>query len=74
MKAFDFLENKTQTLGKTMVLDKGLGLNEVDDLIATAGDYMTFAKFGWGTAATMDSDLIDHSPQRTWSIKFGRDA
>lgn len=58
MKAFDFLENKTQTLGKTMVLDKGLGLNEVDDLIATAGDYMTFAKFGWGTAATMDSDLI----------------
>lgn len=66
MQAFDFLntaEKETLTSDdldqrKTMILDKGLGLNTVDDLLATAGDYISFAKFGWGTAATMDSDLI----------------
>lgn len=62
MQAFRFLnESKKEqptVSGKTMVLDKGLGLNAVDDLLATAGNYISFAKFGWGTSATMDEDLI----------------
>lgn len=57
MLAYDFM-NQAQPQGKTMMLDKGLGLNAVDDLLATAGDYISFAKFGWGTAATMNRDLI----------------
>lgn len=57
MRAFNYLGSAKST-GKTMMLDKGLGLNAVDDLLATAGDSITFAKFGWGTAATMDQDLI----------------
>lgn len=62
MQAFKFLnESKTEEWtanGKIMMLDKGLGLNAVEDLLATAGDYISFAKFGWGTSATMDEDLI----------------
>lgn len=61
MKAFDFLNQTSETtipMGKTMVLDKGLGLNAVDDLIATAGDAITFVKFGWGTSAVMDRNLV----------------
>ncbi|WP_125703046.1 phosphosulfolactate synthase [Lacticaseibacillus daqingensis] len=57
MLAFDFLNKDTPT-GQTMVLDKGLGLNAVADLIATAGASIDFVKFGWGTAATMDRALI----------------
>ena len=62
MLAFDQLRDPAQikiaNMGKTMMLDKGLGLNAVADLIATAGDYISFAKFGWGTAATMSRELI----------------
>lgn len=62
MLAFDQLRDPAQikiaNMGKTMMLDKGLGLNAVDDLISTAGDYISFAKFGWGTAATMSRELI----------------
>ncbi|CUS26817.1 phosphosulfolactate synthase [Paucilactobacillus oligofermentans DSM 15707 = LMG 22743] len=62
MQAFDFLtQNKNHEMapeGKTMMLDKGLGLNAVDDLLETAGDYISFAKLGWGTSATMDTELI----------------
>ncbi|KRM54768.1 phosphosulfolactate synthase [Lacticaseibacillus sharpeae] len=57
MNAFNFLGAKPAT-GKTMMLDKGLGLHAVDDLLATAGTHISFAKFGWGTAATMDAELI----------------
>lgn len=61
MQAFEFLNTSITDPtknGKTMMLDKGLGLNAVDDLLATAGDYINFAKLGWGTAATMKADLI----------------
>lgn len=60
--AFHFLQKKTNNcdrhLGKTMVMDKNLSLRAVDDLLATAGDYISFVKFGWGTAATMDRELV----------------
>ncbi len=41
-----------------MMLDKGLGLNAVSDLLSVAGAHITFAKFGWGTAATSEQDVI----------------
>jgi phosphosulfolactate synthase len=31
------------------VLDKGLGLRQVEDLLSTASDYIDIVKFGWGT-------------------------
>lgn len=68
MLAYQFLnqvpqEKKRQT-GLTMVLDKGLGLNQTTDLIQTAGQYIDFVKFGWGTSATIDRDLIKEKVQK----------
>lgn len=57
MLAFQELGGKADQ-GKTMMLDKGLGLNAVSDLLSVAGAHITFAKFGWGTAATSEQDVI----------------
>lgn len=57
MLAFNFLK-QAQASGKTMLLDKGLGMNAVTDLLQTAGAELDYAKFGFGTAATMDRDLV----------------
>lgn len=58
MLAFDFLTTPEKQMGKTMMLDKGLGMSAVADLLQTAGGEIDYAKLGWGTAATMDRDLI----------------
>jgi phosphosulfolactate synthase len=49
---------KPRTTGLTMVIDKGLGLNQVEDLIATAGDYLDVIKLTFGTSAFYDFDLL----------------
>jgi phosphosulfolactate synthase len=36
--------------GITHVLDKGMGVHAVEDLIATAGSHIDIVKLGWGTA------------------------
>jgi phosphosulfolactate synthase len=40
---------KPRESGLTHVLDKGLGLRQVEDLLGTASDYIDIVKFGWGT-------------------------
>jgi len=40
---------KPRKEGITHVLDKGLGLNAVKDLIGTSGDFIDIVKLGWGT-------------------------
>lgn len=47
-----------------MVMDKNLGLSRVDDLLATAGNYISFVKFGWGTSATMDRELVQAKTEK----------
>jgi phosphosulfolactate synthase len=42
---------KPRTTGVTHVLDKGLGPNQVSDLLAVAADSIDIVKLGWGTAA-----------------------
>jgi phosphosulfolactate synthase len=42
---------KPRCSGFTMVVDGGLPLRELSDLLESAGDYVDFIKFGWGTAA-----------------------
>lgn len=37
--------------GKTMLLDKGLGINSFQDVLETAADYIDYIKFGFGTTA-----------------------
>ena len=43
-------EKKPRERGITHVLDKGLGLNAVKDMLDTSGDYIDIVKLGWGTS------------------------
>ena len=42
--------DKPRETGLTHVLDRGLSVSGVDDLVEVAGDYVDFVKLGWGTA------------------------
>ncbi len=57
MKPFSFLEIPDYN-GITMVLDKGLPLNYVEDYLKICGEYINFVKFGWGTSAIQNKDII----------------
>lgn len=43
-------ENKPRSRGITMMMDKGLSLNETQNLIQVAGHLIDFAKLGFGTS------------------------
>ena len=52
MRSFLSLPRRSQKpreAGLTHVLDKGLGLRQVEDLLSTASRYIDIVKFGWGT-------------------------
>ncbi|UXM84149.1 phosphosulfolactate synthase [Methanococcus aeolicus] len=57
MKAFDFL-NVPDNNGITMVMDKGLPPSYIDDYLKVCGEYITFVKFGWGTSAVQDKEIV----------------
>jgi phosphosulfolactate synthase len=40
---------QVRQLGLTHVIDKGLGMREVEDLLGTASNYIDIVKLGWGT-------------------------
>ena len=44
------LTNKPREIGLTAVLDKGLGLRAMHDLVELGGSYIDIVKFGWGTS------------------------
>ncbi|NHN28847.1 phosphosulfolactate synthase [Paenibacillus agricola] len=50
--------DKPRLLGKTMVIDKGLGLHALEDLLQTAGCYVDFLKIGFGTSPLYEPDLL----------------
>lgn len=62
MKSFNFLSvnrnKKPRENGVTMVLDKGLGPEVAENLVKVAKDHIDFIKFGWGTSAVQDKELI----------------
>lgn len=45
-----FRTKKPRTIGYTMVMDKGLSIREVEDLLETCGEYIDIIKFGWSTS------------------------
>jgi phosphosulfolactate synthase len=49
---------KPRDAGLTLVLDKGIGLRQVEDLLASASDYVDLVKLGWGTGY-LAQDLRD---------------
>ncbi|MBM4269319.1 MAG: phosphosulfolactate synthase [Deltaproteobacteria bacterium] len=40
---------KPRDVGVTHVMDKGLGLHQVEDLLSTSSEYIDILKLGWGT-------------------------
>lgn len=40
---------KPRSIGITAIIDPGLGAHALIDLVESAGDYIDFVKFGWGT-------------------------
>lgn len=40
---------KPRDVGVTHVMDKGMGLRQVEDLLDTSSDYIDIVKLGWGT-------------------------
>lgn len=57
---------KPRTTGFTMVMDKGLSLREVSDLIETSGEYIDIIKLGWGTSVV--------SPKLNEKLQLYKDA
>jgi len=49
---------RPRTMGWTMVIDKGLGLGQTRDLMATAADYIDIVKLTFGTSAFFDYNLL----------------
>src|SRR5215210_5531532 len=41
---------KPRSTGLTHVMDKGLGIREIEGMFDTAGRYVDIVKFGWGTS------------------------
>ncbi len=61
MNAFDFLtpqRNPETGNGLTMMLDKGMGPVYLIDLLEISGQYVDLAKFGWGTSAIHNREII----------------
>lgn len=63
-KAFNFIkvvprETKPRTKGLTIVADRGIGLNKVQDLIASSGDYIDIVKIGIGAFRLQSNDFLN---------------
>ena len=41
---------KPRDFGYTMVMDKGLSIREVEDLLSVSGQFIDVVKFGWATS------------------------
>lgn len=51
-------QSKPRTEGLTVVADRGLGPNGLQDLLALSGDYIDLAKFAMGVSRLMDEKLV----------------
>lgn len=49
---------KPRENGLNMVIDKGIGLHSLEDLIQSAGEYIDIIKLTFGTSAFYDEDLL----------------
>jgi phosphosulfolactate synthase len=49
---------KPRTTGLTMVIDKGMGIHRLEDLIRSASDYIDIVKLTFGTSAFYDKEFL----------------
>ncbi len=50
--------SKPRTRGKTMVIDKGLGLRAFEDLLQTSGEHIDMIKIGFGSSPLYPKQLL----------------
>jgi phosphosulfolactate synthase len=50
--------SKPRTSGLTMVIDKGIGMNQIKDLIQTSGEYIDIIKLTFGTSAFYQREFL----------------
>jgi len=50
--------SKPRTAGLTMVIDKGMGLNQIRDLIQTSGEFVDILKLTFGTSAFYEKEFL----------------
>ena len=50
--------SKPRTTGLTMVIDKGIGMNQVKDLVQTSGEYIDIIKLTFGTSAFYNREFL----------------
>lgn len=50
--------SKSRTTGLTMVIDKGIGMNQLADLVQTSGDYIDIIKLTFGTSAFYEEEFL----------------
>jgi len=53
-----FRPDKPRSVGLTMVLDNGMGLESCKAFIESAGEYTDIVKFGWGTSCVFPEEII----------------
>lgn len=51
-------ESKPRENGLTMVIDKGLGLGEIKDVLNVSAQYIDFIKLGFGTPALYSPEIL----------------
>ncbi len=51
--------HKPRNAGLTMVIDKGMGIRDYEDMIACAAPYIDFIKLGFGTAALYPLHILE---------------
>ncbi len=49
---------KPRNTGLTMVIDKGIGMNQLQDLVQTSGEYIDIIKLTFGTSAFYDKEFL----------------
>jgi phosphosulfolactate synthase len=60
----DGRSRRPRTTGLTMVIDKNVGLHQLDDLLAVAADYIDVIKLTFGTSAFYDRKLLKEKNER----------
>src|SRR5699024_2102544 len=50
----------SQERGKTMIIDKGLGMRQFEDLLETAAPYIDYIKLGFGTAILYPAHILEN--------------
>ncbi|MFP4082653.1 MAG: phosphosulfolactate synthase [Candidatus Aminicenantes bacterium] len=61
---------KPRKSGLTMVIDKGIGLQQLQDLIQVAGDYIDIIKLTFGTSALYDEEFLKKKNQMITSSRI----